>query len=162
MLTFIGFIIGGTAKNNTSMMAAMAFIGFGAGNAHLAAFALPVLLPNKWGHAAAMPADLGVFFAVVVGPVTGRFAIQHGDAWGWLFYGPAIAVGTSFIRLILYYFQPKHRCGLPFDQALKELYYEGAVLFIVATALTLTEIVYTTTLRSSNPKVIGTIVSGLI
>jgi MFS family permease len=161
VLMFIGFIVGGTAKNNTAMMASMAFIGFGAGNAQLAAFALPELLPNKWRHAAVVLADLWIFFAVVVGPVAGRFAIQHGDAWRWLFYGPAIAVGTSFVGLILYYFPPKHPRGLPFDQALKQLDYGGAILFIVATTLTLTGIVYTTTLPSSDPKVIGTLVAGL-
>jgi MFS family permease len=78
VLMFIGFIVGGRAKNNTAMIAAMAFIGFGAGNAQLAAFALPELLPNKRRHAAIVLADLGVFFAVVVGPVAGRFSIQVG------------------------------------------------------------------------------------
>jgi MFS family permease len=48
VLLFIGFIVGGTAKNNTAMIASLALIGFGAGNAQLAAFALPELLPNKW------------------------------------------------------------------------------------------------------------------
>lgn len=68
VLLFIGFIVGGTAKNNTSVIVACAFIGFvsrtglkdgtkltlsqGAGNAQLAAFALPELLPNKWRHSA--------------------------------------------------------------------------------------------------------------
>ena len=151
---FIGFIVGGTAKNNTAMMTSMAFIGFWAGNVQLAAFALPELLPNKWRHAAVVLADLGIFFAVVVGPVAGRFAIQHIDAWRWLFYGPAIAVATSFVWLILYYFPLKHPRGLPFDQALKELEYGGVVLFIVSITLTLTGIVYTTTIPSSNPKVI--------
>lgn len=143
------------------MMTSMAFIGFGAGNAQLAAFALPELLPNKWRYAAVVLADLRVFFAVVVGPVAGRFTMQHGDAWRWFFYGPAIAEGTSFAELTLYYFPPKHPPGLPIDQALKQLDYGGAILFIVATTLTLTGIMYPTTLPSSNPKVIGTLVSGL-
>ena len=89
---FIGFIVGGTAKNNNSMLAACAFIGFGAGNAQLAAFALPELLPNKWRHIAIVIADMGVYFAVVVGPVAGRFAAEDGEAVGatpllrWLFF----------------------------------------------------------------------------
>ena len=77
---FVGFIVGGSAKNNTALMAAMGLIGFGAGNAQLAAFALPELLPNKWRPAAVVMADFGVLFSVVVGPVAGRFAAQHGDA----------------------------------------------------------------------------------
>lgn len=141
-------------------MAACALIGFGAGNAQLAAFALPELLPNKWRHSAIVLADIGVYFAVVVGPVAGRFAGQHGEAWRWLFYAPAIAVAFSFAGLYLFYFPPKHPRGLPFDQALRELDYVGAILFISPATLILTGIVYTTTLPSSNPKVIGTLVSG--
>jgi len=52
VLLFIGFILGGAAKNNSMMIASFALIGFGAGNAQLAAFALPELLPNKWRHIA--------------------------------------------------------------------------------------------------------------
>lgn len=92
---FIGFIVGGSATDNNAMIVAFAFIGFGAGNAQLAAFALPELLPNKWRPAAVVLADIGVFFAVVVGPVAGRYSIQHGNAWIWLFYAPAIAVVST-------------------------------------------------------------------
>jgi hypothetical protein len=162
VLLFMGFIMGGAAKNNTTEIAAFAFIGFGAGNAQLAAFALPELLPNKWRPAAVVLADTGVFFAVVVGPIAGRFSIQHGEAWRWLFYAPAIAVASSFIGLILYYFPPKHPRGLPTAEAFRQLDYGGTILFILAATLTLVGIVYTTTLPSSDPKVIGTLVSGLV
>ncbi|KFH45113.1 putative transporter-like protein [Hapsidospora chrysogenum ATCC 11550] len=164
VLLFIGYIVGATAKNNISMIVGMAFIGFcwaqGGGNAQLAAFALPELLPNKWRHSAIVLADIGVFFSVVVGPVAGRFAAQHGENWRWLFYGPAIAVALSFIGLYLYYFPPKHPRGLPTKQALRELDYVGCVLFILATTLILVGIVYTTTLPSSDRRVIGTLCSG--
>jgi MFS family permease len=162
VLLFIGFIVGGTAKTNKAMIAALALIGFGAGNAQLAAFALPELLPNKWRHSAVVIADIGVYFAVLVGPVAGRFSIQHGEAWRWLFYGPAIAVAFSFLGLYLYYYPPKHPRGLAFNEALKVLDYGGAFLFIVSMTLILTGIVYTTTLPSSDPKVIGTLVTGFI
>ncbi|KAF3359107.1 hypothetical protein VdG1_02669 [Verticillium dahliae VDG1] len=132
------------------------------GNAQLAAFALPELLPNKWRHSAIVLADIGVYFAVVVGPVAGRFAIEEDEAWRWLFYAPAIAVIFSFAGLYFYYFPPRHPRGLPFSQALRELDYVGAFLFIVATTLILTGIVYTTTLPSNNPRVIGTLVSGFV
>lgn len=46
----------------------------------LAAFALPELLPNKWRAAAIVLADLGVYFAAVVGPVAGRFAAENGES----------------------------------------------------------------------------------
>lgn len=162
VLLFIGFFVGGTAKDNSAMIAAFALIGFGAGNAQLAAFALPELLPNKWRHAAIVLADIGVYFAVVVGPVAGRFSIQHGEAWRWLFYAPAIAVFFSFWCLVFFYFPPKHPRGLPFDRAMRELDYVGALLFIASAALILTGIVYTTTLPSSDPRVIGTLVAGFV
>ncbi|KAK5699939.1 hypothetical protein LTR97_006073 [Elasticomyces elasticus] len=162
VIMFIGFIVGGTAKNNSAAITAFALIGFGAGNAQLAAFALPELLPNKWRHSAIVLADIGVYFAAVVGPVAGRFAIEHGDAWRWLFYAPAIAVFFSFLGLYFYYFPPAHPRGLPFNQALRELDYVGAFLFIASAALILTGIVYTTTLPSSDPRVIGTLVTGFV
>jgi hypothetical protein len=62
------------------MLAGMGLIGFGAGNAQLAAFALPELLPNKWRHISIVIADLVVLFDVVVGPVAGRFAAVNGDS----------------------------------------------------------------------------------
>lgn len=52
VLLTIGYITCGVAKNNTTMIAGFAIIGFGAGNAQLAAFAVPKLLPNKWRHIA--------------------------------------------------------------------------------------------------------------
>ncbi|KAF2466187.1 MFS general substrate transporter [Lindgomyces ingoldianus] len=139
VVLFVGFIVGGSAKNNTAMMAAMSLIGFGAGNAQL---------------------DAGVYFAVVVGPVAGRFTAEHADTWRWLFYAPAICVFFSFLGLYFYYFPPKHPRGLPTKQAFKELDYVGSILFILSATLILVGIVYTTTLPSNNPKVIGTLVSG--
>jgi len=60
----------------------------------------------------------------------------------------------------MYYFPPAHPRGLPFKQALRELDYGGSILFILSSTLILTGIVYTTTLSSSSPRVIGTLVSG--
>ncbi|KAF2031206.1 MFS general substrate transporter [Setomelanomma holmii] len=159
---FIGFIVAGSAKNNTKMLAGMSLIGFGAGNAQLAAFALPELLPNKWRAAAIVLADAGVYFAVLVGPVSGSYAAVNGAAWRWLFYAPAIAVFFSFLGLVFFYFPPKHPRGLPTSQAFRELDYVGAILFIASVTLILVGIVYTTTLPSDDPKVIGTLVSGFV
>jgi len=72
----------------------------------------------------------------------------------------AVATAFSFAGLYFYYFPPAHPRGLPTKQAIRELDYGGAFLFIVATTLILVGIVYTTTLPSSHPKVIGTLCSG--
>jgi len=74
-LLFIGLIVGGTAKTNTQMWAAMSLIGFASGNTQLAAFAVPELLPNKWRHIAIVIADLMVIVAVIIGPVAGRYSV---------------------------------------------------------------------------------------
>lgn len=80
VLLFIGLLIGGTAKTNMQMWAAMSITGVGAGNAQLAAFAVPELLPNKWRHIAIVIADIGVIAAVIVGPIAGRYAAINGDS----------------------------------------------------------------------------------
>ena len=77
---FTGAIVGGTSHSIGQSIAAHVLIGFGAGNCQLAAFALPELLPNKWRHFAVVIADGMIFFTVIVGPVTARIAIIHGDA----------------------------------------------------------------------------------
>jgi hypothetical protein len=51
---------------------------------------------------------------------------------------------------------------LPTSQAFRELDYVGAVLFIGSATLILVGIVYTTTLPSNDPKVIGTLVAGFV
>lgn len=98
----------------------MAFIGAGGGCCQLAAFALPELLPNKWRHIGVVIADAGIFFTVIVGPVTGRFAISHGPqpvtvqdaSWRWIFYGGAIASAVSGALVYWLYFPPRHPRGV--------------------------------------------------
>lgn len=68
----------------------------------------------------------------------------------------------SFLGLYFFYYPPKHPRGLPTSQAFRELDYMGAILFISAATLILVGIVYTTTLPSNDPKVIGTLVSGFV
>ncbi|KAF1980676.1 MFS general substrate transporter [Aulographum hederae CBS 113979] len=160
VLMLAGYIMGGVAKNATTEIAAFAIIGFGAGNAQLAAFALPELLPNKWRHISVTIADLGTWLAVVVGPIAARYAIRHGDAWRWLFYAPAIGAALSVVALYFLYYPPAHPRGLGFKRALKELDYGGAMLFILSATLILVGIVYTIILPSNSPTVIGLLVSG--
>lgn len=109
---FVGSILCATANNNKQMIAGWAIFGFGAGNAQLAAFALPELLPNKHRHIGVIIADLGTFFSLIVGPVVARFAIRHGQAWRWLLYAPAIGSVVSGVLLYLLYFPPRHPRGV--------------------------------------------------
>jgi hypothetical protein len=45
------------------------------------------LMPNKYRHIGIVISDGFVFFIVVVGPVVGRFAIDVGDNWRYIYYG---------------------------------------------------------------------------
>jgi MFS family permease len=157
---FVGYIVLGTAKPTEAIIAACACIGMGAGLCQLAAFALPELLPNRLRHIGVLIADTSTWVAVLFGPIVGRYAIKNGDAWRWIFYAPAIATGISFALLVWLYHPPKHPRGIPWDQALRELDYVGALLFTLGAVLVLTGVIYTTIIPSSDPRVIGTIVAG--
>lgn len=73
----------------------------------MAAFALPELLPNKWRHIGVVFADMTVYIAVIVAPVTARFGYET-NTWQWNFWGVAIFQGLSFVGLLLLYHPPKH------------------------------------------------------
>jgi MFS family permease len=91
VICFVGHIIVGTGKTSNTVTAGMAITGFGAANCQLAAFAVGELLPNKWRHIGkysaaqllhfiqgtdqvlgVVLADAGLYFAIVVIPVTAR------------------------------------------------------------------------------------------
>lgn len=80
ILVFVGSIVGATSHSINQSIVAHTLIGFGAGNCQLAAFALPELLPNKWRHFAVVIADGLIFFDVIVGPVSARIAVLHGES----------------------------------------------------------------------------------
>jgi hypothetical protein len=44
-------------------------------------------MPNKYRHIGIVISDGFVFFIVVVGPVVGRYAIDVGDNWRFIYYG---------------------------------------------------------------------------
>ena len=48
---------------------------------------IPRLMPNKYRHIGIVISDGFVFFIVVVGPVVGRYAIDVGDNWRFIYYG---------------------------------------------------------------------------
>ena len=73
----------------------------------MAAFSLPELLPNKWRHIGVVIADIAVFVAVIIAPVTARYGFEW-DTWEWKFWALAVAQGLSFLGLLLLYFPPYH------------------------------------------------------
>lgn len=71
-------------------------------------------------------------------------------------------MAVSFGLLVWLYHPPKHPRGIPWHQAIRELDYLGAFLFTVGAVLVFTGVIYTTIVPASDPKVIGTLVSGFV
>lgn len=54
---------------------------------NLYSFNISRLMPNKYRHIGIVLSDAFVFFIVVVGPVVGRYAIDSGNDWRYIYYG---------------------------------------------------------------------------
>ncbi|RFU26282.1 hypothetical protein B7463_g10045, partial [Scytalidium lignicola] len=156
---FIGEICIASAKNNTAVIAGMALAGFGAANCQMAAFALSELLPNKWRHIGVVLADLSVFIAVTIAPVTGRYGLET-NSWGWNFYAGAVSQALSFVGLYLLYFPPAHPYNMDPRKLIKELDYLGMALFTAGAIPVLMGLVYTTIYPSSDPHVVASFAIG--
>lgn len=103
-ICMLGYVLCATAKASQQFIAGMAIIGFGAGPCQMAMCAVPELMPNKYRHIGVTIADAVSFFAVIVGPVVGRFAIANGSAWRFIYWGGFIAQAVSLaLMLFLYY-----------------------------------------------------------
>ncbi|CAI7608123.1 unnamed protein product [Penicillium pancosmium] len=125
----------------------------------MAAFAIPELLPNKWRHIGVVIADLTVYVAVIVAPVTARYGYELGT-WTWNFWGIAIFQGLSFIGLLLLYHPPKHPLGVSYLDAFKSLDYFGALLFIGGAVPFLMGIVWAGVYDSNDAHVVTPLVVG--
>lgn len=58
-------------------------------------------MPNKYRHIGIVISDGFVFFIVVVGPIVGRYAIDTGNNWRYIYYGGEVHSQASSL---LYYF----------------------------------------------------------
>jgi hypothetical protein len=47
----------------------------------------------------------------VIGPVVGRYAIDNGDNWKYVYWGGFVAQFISLLALAFLYFPPKHPKG---------------------------------------------------
>lgn len=105
---------------------------------------IPELMPNKYRHIGICISDGFVFLIVIIGPIVGRYAIDSGDSWKYIYYGGFIAQTISSIFLALLYFPPKHPRGVPWREALPHLDYVGTLLVIPGVCLALVGIINTT------------------
>jgi D-alanyl-lipoteichoic acid acyltransferase DltB (MBOAT superfamily) len=92
----------------------------------------------------------------------GRYAIDSGNNWTYIFYGGFIAQIISLIALALLYFPPKHPRGVEWKEAIRGLDYVGTILVVPGVCLALVGIINTTYLPASSTKVIAPLVVGLV
>ncbi|KAF1985674.1 MFS general substrate transporter [Aulographum hederae CBS 113979] len=161
LICFVGQLIIGLAKNNTTTIAGMAITGFGAALCQMAAFALPELLPNKWRHIGVVIADAAVYATIIIIPVTARYGYYAGD-WRGNFYAGAAASFLSFVGLLVYYHPPKHPLGLPYAQVFKEMDYIGMFLFCGGSLPVLMGIIWASVYPSTDAHVVAPLVVGFV
>lgn len=117
------------------------------------------LMPNKYRHIGIVISDGFVFFIVVVGPVVGRYAIDVGNNWRYIYYGGNdiqsqrsehannisgfVAEAISMVGLYSLYHPPQHPKGVPWREGLAGLDYVGALLVTPGVVLTLVGIIFT-------------------
>ncbi|KAL2793082.1 fungal trichothecene efflux pump [Aspergillus keveii] len=161
LVCFVGHVIVASAKNTNQIIAGLVVSGFGGANCQMAAFALPELLPNKWRHIGVVIADLTVYIAVIVAPVTARYGYEFGT-WEWNFWGIAIFQCLSALGLLLLYHPPKHPLGIGYVEAFKSLDYVGAFLFIGGAVPFLMGIVWAGVYDSNDAHVVAPLVVGAV
>ncbi|KAK6429261.1 hypothetical protein LTR95_014595, partial [Oleoguttula sp. CCFEE 5521] len=101
-----------------------------------------------------------VFLIVIIGPIVGRYAIDVGDGWRFIFYGGFIAQIISLISLALLYHPPKHPRGVPWKEAIRGLDYVGTVLVTPGVCLVLVGIISTTYMKSTSVRVLAPMCAG--
>ncbi|KAF2840344.1 MFS general substrate transporter [Patellaria atrata CBS 101060] len=151
----IGFLISATANGPAQFTAGIAIAGFGGGFCQMAMCSIPELMPNKYRHIGICLSDGFVFVIVVIGPVVGRYAIDNGDAWRYIYYGGFIAQFFSLLGIFFWYYPPKHPKGVEWKDGLKGLDYVGALLVTPGVCLTLVGIINTTYKKSTDVTVIA-------
>ena len=60
-------------------------------------------MPNKFRHIGICIADGVVFIVVVLGPIVGRYAIESGDSWQYIFWAGFIGCFVSLVLLVWLY-----------------------------------------------------------
>ncbi|KAH6672054.1 fungal trichothecene efflux pump [Halenospora varia] len=160
-LCIIGMLLSATAHSHEQFIAGLGIAGFGGGACQMAMCSIPELMPNKYRHIGIVISDGFVFFIVVVGPVVGRYAIDVGNNWRYIYYGGFVAEAISMVGLYSLYHPPQHPKGVPWREGLAGLDYVGALLVTPGVVLTLVGIIFTTYKKSTDKLVIVPLVVGI-
>jgi MFS family permease len=102
VISCVGFIITASATGSAQLIAGLAATGFGGGFCQMSMCSIPELLPNKFRHVGVVLADGFVFVIVVIGPIVGRYAIESGDDWKYIYWGGLVAQFISLVSLAVW------------------------------------------------------------
>jgi hypothetical protein len=156
----VGLAVMASAKTTMQFQAGLGVAGFFGGPCQMARCSIPELLPNKNRHIGICISDGFVFFTVIVGPIIGRYAIDTGDNWKYIFWGGFVASSISTMLVFWLYHPPKHPKGVPWREAVRGADWVGAILSALGLVLTLMGIIYTTYKKSSDAYVVAPMATG--
>ncbi|KAH7137477.1 fungal trichothecene efflux pump [Dactylonectria estremocensis] len=128
----IGNIVGGTAQNVESLIAAETLIGVGTGFIFVSYAGVPEMLPNKWRSLGLGILEGGISIPWGVVSVLLANALYEYASWRWLFYIGIIVEAISLVGTALFYW-PTPRPRGDFDksrwQQFREIDWIGLFLF---------------------------------
>ena len=114
---------------------------FGGGFCQMAMCSIPELLPNKFRHVGVVLSDGFVFVIVVIGPIVGRYAVESGDDWKFIYWGGFVAQFVSLASLFVWYHPPQHPKGVTWKEGLRGVDYIGTALVVPGITLVLVGII---------------------
>ncbi|KAH7133831.1 fungal trichothecene efflux pump [Dactylonectria macrodidyma] len=128
----IGNIVGGTAQNVESLIAAETLIGVGTGFIFVAYAGVPEMLPNKWRSLGLGILEGGISIPWGVVSVLFANALYQYASWRWIFYIGVIVEAISLLGTAFFYW-PTPRPRGDFDksrwQQFREIDWIGLFLF---------------------------------
>ncbi|KAI1046246.1 hypothetical protein LB505_009877 [Fusarium chuoi] len=111
IIVLIGNIVGGTAQNTQSIIAAETLVGLGAGFVFVAYAGVPEMLPNKWRSLGLGILEGGIALPWAVVSVLLANAMYKYATWRWLFYLAIIVQAISLVGTALFYWPTTHPQG---------------------------------------------------
>jgi MFS family permease len=137
----LGFVVSATASGSQQLIAGLAITGFGGGFCQMAMCSIPELLPNKFRHVGVVLSDGFVFVIVVIGPIVGRYAVESGNDWKFIYWGGFVAQFVSLASLFVWYHPPQHPKGVSWQEGLRGVDYIGTSLIVPGVTLVLVGII---------------------
>ncbi|KAF5626828.1 drug facilitator PEP5 [Fusarium tjaetaba] len=138
VVVLIGNIVGGTAQNTQSIIAAETLVGLGTGFVFVAYAGVPEMLPNKWRSLGLGILEGGIAIPWAVVSVLLANAMYKYATWRWLFYIAIIVQAISLVGTALFYWPTSHPQG-DFDKSrwtqFREIDWIGLGLFTAGLAV---------------------------